>query len=182
MTTLDRRIGRATWTLLRAPRIHTLHGPAVQALVFFGDRVVAAGSAEELAARFPVDRRVELDCVVVPGLNDAHAHPTMTAENLLHLNCSPEVATGESRLTDLLRAEAAEVGDGQWVVGSRYDHSKTTAGRVVDRHFLDTAVPDHPVLLTHVAAHWGVLNSAGLAAAGLSTDSPDPPGGALGRA
>ena len=181
MTTLDRRIGRATWTLLRAPRIHTLYGPAVQALVFIGDRVVAAGSAEELAARFPVDRRVELDCVVVPGLNDAHAHPTMTAENLLHLNCSPEVATGESRLTELLRAEAAEVGDGQWVVGSRYDHSKTTAGRVVDRHFLDTAVPDHPVLLTHVAAHWGVLNSAGLAAAGLSTDSPDPPGGALGR-
>jgi predicted amidohydrolase YtcJ len=32
-----------------------------------------------------------------------------------------------------------------------------------------------------VAAHWGVLNTAGLAAAGLSDDSDDPPGGALGR-
>ncbi len=175
------RVGRATWTLLRAARIHTLDGPPVEALVLFGDRVVAAGKASDLVDRFPVDRRIELDGVVVPGLNDAHAHPTMTAENLLHVNCSPEVATGEARLVELLREAAAQLGPGEWVLGSRYDHSKTTDGRVVNREFLDMAVPEHPALLTHVASHWGVLNSAGLAAAGLTRDSMDPPGGALGR-
>lgn len=181
MSTPETRVGRATWTLLRAARIHTLDGPPVEALVLVGDRVVAAGQAADLVDRFPVDRRIELDGIVVPGLNDAHAHPTMTAENLLHVNCSPEVATGESRLVELLREEAAALAPGEWVLGSRYDHSKTTGGRVVDRHLLDTAVPDHPALLTHVASHWGVLNSAGLAAAGLTRDSVDPPGGALGR-
>ena len=33
----------------------------------------------------------------------------------------------------------------------------------------------------HVSAHWGVLNSAGLAAAGLEDASPDSQDGALGR-
>jgi predicted amidohydrolase YtcJ len=118
---------------------------------------------------------------VIPGLNDAHAHPTMTAENLLHVNCSPELVSSEDALVEVLRAEASALASGQWVRGSRYDESKTTGGRVVDRWFLDAAVPDRPVLLIHVAAHWGVLNSAGLAAAGLTDGTPDPPGGALGH-
>lgn len=40
---------------------------------------------------------------------------------------------------------------------------------------------DRPTLLVHVAAHWGVLNSAGLRAAGLDDTSLDPQDGALGR-
>ncbi len=170
-----------TWTLVVADRIHTFAGPPVKALVLLDDRVAAVGDPRELGDRFRPHRTVEVDGVLVPGFDDAHAHPSMTAENLLHVNCSPEVATDEDVLVDLLRGEAAAVGDGQWVIGSRYDHTKTTGGRVVDREFLDRVVPDHPVLLTHVAAHWGVLNSAGLAAAGLTGDSADPPGGALGR-
>jgi predicted amidohydrolase YtcJ len=170
-----------TWTLVVAGSIHTFAGPPVQAMVLLDDRVAAVGDPGELSDRFRPSRTVELDGVVVPGFDDAHAHPSMTAENLLHVNCSPEVATDEDALVRLLRDEAAAVGEGQWVVGSRYDHTKTTGGRVVDRQFLDRAVPGRPVLLTHVAAHWGVLNSAGLAAAGLTRESADPPGGALGR-
>ncbi|MEO5980843.1 MAG: amidohydrolase [Pedococcus sp.] len=170
-----------TWTLVTAPRIHTLAGAPVEAFAVLGERVVSTGSATELAERFTFDQRVELAGTIVPGFNDAHAHPTMTAENLLHVNCSPEVATDEQLLIKLLRAEAEALDAGEWVLGSRYDHSKTTNGRVVDRAFLDAVVPDHPVLLIHVAAHWGVANSAGLRAAGLSRVSPDPAGGALGR-
>jgi predicted amidohydrolase YtcJ len=171
----------ATWTLVRARTIHTLDGPPVEAMVVLGERVVATGSEDELRARFPVQRQVRLDGVLLPGFNDAHAHPTMTAENLLHADCSPEVATDADVLVALLRREAAAVGPEEWVIGSRYDPSKTTGGRVVDRGFLDDAVGDRPALLMHVAAHWGVLSTAGLAAAGLDDDSADPPGGALGR-
>jgi predicted amidohydrolase YtcJ len=162
----------AQWTLVRARTIHTMAGPPADAMVMLGDRVVATGAQEELVSQFPVQRQVHLDGVLLPGFNDAHAHPTMTAENLLHVDCSPEVATGQAVLVDLLRGEAAAVGPQEWVIGSRYDHTKTTGGRVVE---------GQPVLLVHVAAHWGVLNSAGLAAAGLHNGSDDPPGGALGR-
>ena len=169
------------WTLVRARRIHTMAGPPVEALVLRGERVVAAGDEVDLRRQLPVDREVLLDGVLLPGFNDAHAHPTMTAENLLHVDCSPEVAVDEAALVRLLRGEAAAVGERGWVIGSRYDQSKTTRGRIVDRWRLDEVVADHPVLLVHVAAHWGVLNSAGLAAAGLVDSSTDPEGGALGR-
>lgn len=173
--------GPAQWTLVRARQLHTLAGPPAEAMVLLGERVVAAGRERDLAEQFPIDRTIRLDGVVLPGFNDAHAHPTMTAENQLHVDCSPEVATDESTLVTLLSAEAASVGPGQWVVGSRYDQFKTTGGRVVDRWFLDRVTGDRPALLMHVAAHWGVLNSAGLAAAGLKDASPDPRDGALGR-
>ena len=133
-------------------------GPPVPAMVVLGDRVVATGTAAELAERFPVQRQVALDGVLLPGFNDAHAHPTMTAENLLHVDCSPEVATDGRRWSTCCGPRRTR-GPGEWVVGSRYDQAKTTGGRVVDRDFLDAVVPGHPLLLIHVAAHWGVLNS-----------------------
>lgn len=175
------RSGGLPWKLVTAKRIHTGAGAPVQAMLVWGERVVATGTPAELAQSFPVTERVDLEGVLIPGLNDAHAHPTMTAENLLHVNCSPEVAVNEKRLVEILRAEAADVTPGEWIRGSRYDESKSTGGRILDRHFLDSVLPDHPALLIHVAAHWGVLNTAGLAAAGLTDATPDPAGGALGR-
>ena len=58
---------------------------------------------------------------------------------------------------------------------------EASGGRVVDRHFLDRVTGDIPTLLYHVSVHWGVLNSAGLRAAGLDDGSTDPQDGALGR-
>lgn len=77
--------GPAAWTAVRARRIHTLDGPPAEAMVLLGDTVVATGGWRDLADRFPVDEVVELDGVLLPGLNDAHVHPTMTAENQLHV-------------------------------------------------------------------------------------------------
>lgn len=171
----------ARWTLVRARRIHTLAGPPVEAMLTLGGRVAATGTERDLQALRPEAERVDLAGVVLPGFNDAHAHPTMTAENQLHVDCSPELATDEDALAARLRAEDEALPAGEWVIGSRYDHSKSTGGRVVDRWFLDGILGHRPALLMHVAAHWGVMSSAGLAAAGLDDSSADPPGGALGR-
>lgn len=150
------------------------------AMVVFGERVVAVGTRQELTGVYPVDDTVALDGVVLPGFNDAHIHPTMTAENLLHVDCSPEAVPDARELARRLRTEA-ERPDVSWVLGSRYDQTKSSDGHIVDRWFLDEVTGQKPALLIHVAAHWGVLNSAGLAAAGISAESEDPPGGRFGR-
>jgi predicted amidohydrolase YtcJ len=174
---------RPRWRLVTAPSIRSgTPGDegAADAMVVLGERVVAVGSRSDLQAAYRVDEVIELGGVVLPGFNDAHVHPTMTAENLLHVDCSPEAVPDGAELVRRLREEA-ERSDVAWVLGSRYDQSKSTGGQIVDRRFLDDATGAKPTLLIHVAAHWGVLNSAGLAAAGHSTQSPDPAGGALGR-
>ena len=104
--------GPGTWTLVVAERIHTLAGPPVEAVVLLGDRVAAAGDARELRDRFRPDATVELDGTVLPGFADAHAHPSMTAENLLHVDCSPEGAPDDDGLVRLLREEAAALDEG----------------------------------------------------------------------
>lgn len=181
LSSMRQMYSHAPATLVRAHTIHTLEGPPVDAMLVCGGRVLATGRAVDLRDHPGVVAQVTLDGVLLPGFNDAHAHPTMTAENLLHVDCSPEVVPSQQALKERLRGAAGRIPAGQWVRGSRYDHLKSSNGTVVDREFLDATVPDHPLLLIHVAAHWAVLNSAGLSAAGLTEQTPDPPGGALGR-
>ncbi|MDO5740877.1 MAG: amidohydrolase [Ornithinimicrobium sp.] len=168
-------------TLVRATSIYTLDGPPVEAMLVSGGRVLATGSAAQLREHPGCTDEVVLEGTVLPGFNDAHAHPTMTAENLLHVDLSPDLVPSQQALVARLQEAALNTPPGEWVRGSRYDHEKSSDGEVLDRAALDSFVPDRPVLLIHVAAHWGVLNSAGLEAAGLSAETPDPPGGSLGR-
>jgi predicted amidohydrolase YtcJ len=171
----------ARWRLIRARTVHTLAGPPAEAVLALGDWVVATGAERDLKRQYPVEETVRLDGVLLPGFNDAHMHPTMSAEHLLHADCSPDAATSADELERILAEHAAGLEPSRWVIGTRYDHTKSTGGTVVDRHFLDRVVGDRPALLIHVAVHWGVLSSAGLRLAGIDDDTPDPPGGAYGR-
>ncbi|MEV4839785.1 amidohydrolase [Nonomuraea sp. NPDC049486] len=172
--------------LLRCERIRTMAPTGapqvVDALAVAGDRVVAAGPLAGLRERFPEAPETDLGggCAL-PGFVDAHLHLTMAARDSVGADVSADVTPSADRLAERLRAAAATLPAGAWLRAGRYDHVRTTGGRVVDRHDLDRWVPDRPVLVTHVGAHWGVVNSAALAAAGLTDDSPDPRGGSLGR-
>jgi predicted amidohydrolase YtcJ len=54
-------------------------------------------------------------------------------------------------------------------------------GRVLARFDLDQATRQHPVLVIHVAGHWGVANSLALERGKLDDTSQPPPGGDFGR-
>lgn len=167
--------------LLRARRVHTMTGPPVEAVAISDGRVTGTGTADDLRDRFPITSESALEGVLLPGFHDAHAHPTMTAANSLRVDLSPDRVLDEAAMVAALRAERDSTSPDAWVVGARYDASKTTGGRVVDRDWLDRVVPDRPAVVIHVAAHWGVLNSLALGAAGFEERTPDPKGGRLGR-
>jgi len=46
---------------------------------------------------------------------------------------------------------------------------------------MDQAAPDNPVLVMNASGHFFYANSAAFAAAGVTDDTPDPPGGVFGR-
>ena len=146
-----------------------------------GEQIVAVGSVDDLARRFPDAERVDLDGVVVPGFYDAHIHPSIVAEDLLHVDVSAAVVRDLSELKATLRRAAEQTRPGEWVRASRYDDARMPDGRVLDRADLDEVSTDHPVLVVHVAGHWGVINSRGLERGGLGDESTPPPGGDLGR-
>lgn len=152
-----------------------------QAFATAGEWIVASGGFDELRARFPREEVVSLDGVVVPGFNDAHAHLAMAAEDVLHLDFSIKAVRSLAEIKAKIRAEASARPKGEWIRGSRYDDAKMVEGRVLCRADLDEVAPDHPVLVIHVAGHWGVANSRALALGGVDESAPAPQGGEFGR-
>jgi predicted amidohydrolase YtcJ len=168
-------------TIVRADCVVTLDGPDVEALVVSGGRVLARGSWAGAQDRFPEADVVRVEGTVVPGLHDAHVHLAITSEDLLHLDLSPQAVGSHGDLLALLGREAHETVPGGWVRGSRYDDVKTSRGEQLTRQQLDEVTGNVPTLVVHVAGHWGVVNSAALALAGIDDETPPPPGGDFGR-
>lgn len=168
--------------LYRAARIVSQQpggGPEPEAVAVADGRIAATGTVAGLRERFPGAEEVDFgDAALVPGLNDAHIHLAIAAEDLLHLDLSAGAVGGVEELLGQVRAEASRAAPGEWIRGSRYDDTKT--GRLT-RWDLDRAAPAHPVLVVHVAGHWGVANSAALRALRIDEDSTPPEGGDLGR-
>lgn len=154
-------------------------GPEPEALAVAGGTVRATGTVAGLRERFPGAEEVDFgDACVVPGLNDAHIHLAIAAEDLLHLDLSAGAVDGVEDLLAQVRGEAERAVPGEWIRGSRYDDTKTGP---LTRRDLDRAAPGHPVLVVHVAGHWGVANSAALRALHIDEDTPPPSGGDFGR-
>jgi predicted amidohydrolase YtcJ len=172
----------ASATLVEAGRVVTQAGPDVEAVLLFGDRVLASGTRSEMRALAPDAERWEYpNATVVPGFNDAHSHLTMTAAQASGLDLSGDRIDTPARLAQAIADFAESLEPGAWLVASRYDHVRSGEGRRLTRADLDHLVPDHPAIVVNIGAHWGVANSRALADGGLRDGMEDPPGAQLGR-
>jgi predicted amidohydrolase YtcJ len=145
-------------------------------------RAVWVGSDDDLD-RFKGTAR-PLDCegkTVIPGFNDAHAHVLAYAARLLSVDCSPASVASIPDIQSTIRQYAANVPQGTWVKAAGYDEFHLRERRHPTRRDLDQAAPHHPVRLSHRSLHACVLNTAALALAGISIETPDPPGGLIDR-
>jgi hypothetical protein len=95
---------------------------------------------------------------------------------LVQVNCDlrsiPEIQAA-------LRERAANTPPGEWVLGFKYDDTKVREGRRITRKDLDEAVPNHPVQVTHRGGHTAWYNSNAFELAGITAETPDPPGGKI---
>ncbi len=161
-------------------RIHTLddNPTTFEALACLNGRIIAIGASKELQALIgPATTALDLDGrTVLPGFIDAHEHLSWFAEEPLKINASVAYAKTLADLTRMVRDEAVRIAPGEWVCGVLYGDTKTEGGELT-REELDRAAPANPVIIVHVSGHWAVVNSAALAAGGLTDESPNPKGG-----
>ena len=158
------------------------------AVAVVGDRIAAVGSRRAVSAWVgDATRVVELgDRALVPGFIDAHGHIALVMRTLGLVNASSPPVGPARNVEDIVELVAARIAErripaGQWVLGYGYDDSLLAEGRHPTRDDLDRASKDHPIALMHVSAHLVTMNSAALAAAGIDTGTPDPPGGVIRR-
>lgn len=168
--------------IVTARHILSMDGKQPQAFACRGEWIVARGGVDELHREFPSAPVHDFGgATVVPGFNDAHQHPTLRAEQSLHVDLSPEQVRSPAEVREALRRRAAELAPGEWVIGQRYDDYRSNGGTELTRDQLDEACPQHPVLVVHITMHAGVVNGRALELGGISEQDEPPPGGAFGR-
>jgi hypothetical protein len=169
-------LGKAD-VILSGGTFHTMDpalGP-VEALAVRGDRILAVGSAADIAALAGAGTEVidTRGLTVTPGFIDAHSHPLMANEAVsvnVDFRSIPEVQ-------EALRAKADATPPGHWVQGHMYDDTKFVEGRAMNRRDLDAVSTAHPIFIRHRGGHTAVVNSMAFAVAGVTLETPDPEGG-----
>jgi predicted amidohydrolase YtcJ len=153
--------------------------PRAQAIAVARGRIVAVGSdADVLHLAATGTKKIDLvGKTVLPGFIDAHSHPAQAG--LMHLRMVDCDLRSIAAIQGALRERAAKTPAGEWVLGFKYDDTKTSDGRPLSVSDLDAAVPDHPVQIEHRGGHTAYSNSLAFRKAGIDERTPDPPGGKI---
>lgn len=164
---------------------HFYTGPGYTASVLWaqGGRIRALGGPELLAAAPPELPRTDLGGGwALPGFNDSHLHLLDVGRGLASVDLFGASGPADiaARCAAFVRAHA--VPPGQAVYGNGWNQDLFAGPHALPtRADLDAAVPDHPLLLDRVCGHIMLCNTAALRAAGITSQTPDPPGGGIDR-
>jgi predicted amidohydrolase YtcJ len=130
-------------------------------------QVARSGELDTAGARL-VGMRGRL---LVPGFQDAHAHPTVAGANLLSCDLSGLLA--EEQIFQRVAAYAAGLPEHAWVLGGGWER-EAFVGSGPTRDQLDVVTGGRPSLLRSFDCHGAWANSAALRIAGVDRDTPDP--------
>jgi predicted amidohydrolase YtcJ len=155
--------------------------PRAQAIAISNGRFSAIGTNDEvLALAAGSAKKVDLGGnTILPGFIDAHSHPAEAGlDHLRMVDCDMRSI---AEILAALRKQAAKIPAGQWVLGFKYDDTKTSDGRPLTLKDLDEALPDHPVFVEHRGGHTAWVNSLALKLTKVDDNTFDPSGGKYDR-
>lgn len=155
--------------------------PHAQAIAIADGYFLAVGTNDEVRP-LATAKTIKINLAgktIVPGFIDAHTHPAVSGR--LHLRQVDCDLRSISAIQAAIRRRAAETPKGKWVLGFKYDDTKTSENRPLTRADLDEAAPDHPIYISHRGGHTAYVNSLAFKLAGVSEDTPDPKGGRFDR-
>lgn len=170
-------------SVYRNGRLYTLDPaqPWAEAVAVSAGRIVAVGNDESIAAHIGQDTTVvDLNGrLMLPGFQDSHIHPIGSGmeASVCDLNGLADVDGYRSAILSY----STHNPDVPWILGGGWAMSVFGPGAMPSRLILDELVPDRPVYLSSQDGHTGWANSAALAIAGITRDTPDPPDGRIDR-
>lgn len=169
--------------VLRGGAIHTMDParPHADYALAVNGRWTCVGTAERCAPKAPADAQV-IDLhggSALPGLTDAHGHVSSLGFVMrqVDLHGARDDAECVTRIAERARSAPA----GAWVLARGWDQTRWPSQQFPRHEELSKAIPDRPVLAARVDGHAIWVNDAAMRLAGITKDTPDPPGGRIVR-
>ncbi|GGU82118.1 amidohydrolase [Streptomyces albospinus] len=170
--------------VIRAGAVHTLvPGQAPQrALAVRGDRITALSPDPNGLDHWVGARTTVHDlpgATVLPAFDDTHTHLIFAAHGMHDVPVHRARTIPE--LLDLIRQRARTTPEGEWIrTTTNWQELNLVERRMPTAVELDRATDRHPVLVKR-GGHNDVVNTYALRLAGITGDTPVPPGGVIGR-
>jgi len=151
-----------------------------EAIAIKENKIIFVGS-NEAAKAFIGSNTVVTDLsgkMMMPGFHDVHMHPIESASTNTQFAISVEETNAENFISQIKQASQNNPGSG-WLIG--YGHSIFTLLDATRSPLaiIDEAVSDRPVIIMEQTSHSMWVNSAALALAGFTKDTPHPTGGRI---
>jgi predicted amidohydrolase YtcJ len=149
-----------------------------QAVAVSGERVLAVGADEAIVTMRAASTKI-IDLhgrTVLPGLIDSHVHALEAA--LSEFRAPLPALDSYAAVQRFLREKARTTPKGEWIVVPRTFPTRLEELRMPTKDVLDV-ITDHPVVFD--ASYVVILNSAALQKCGIDRNTPNPPGGEIGK-
>jgi len=157
--------------------------PSAEFVAVKGNIILGAGPKERIND-FTGPGTKTFDCggkTMTPGFNDAHCHIFSFVRTLTSIDLSQPQIKSIRDIQAAIKEKAGKTPPGNWITGTGYNEFYLAEKRHPTRWELDDVAPDNPVILSHRSLHGCVLNSEALAQAGITIETPEPPGAMIGR-
>lgn len=155
--------------------------PQAEAVAIGEGRILAIGRTESVRAL--IGPRTQVLNVpgrlVLPGFIDNHTHFLHGGFHLLSVDLRD--ARDPQEFARRIAERAKALPPGRWLTGGNWDHELWPGAPLPRKEWIDPYTPNTPVLVTRLDGHMGLANSLALRLAGITRETPDPPGGTLVR-
>lgn len=154
--------------------------PRAEAVAVSNGRILAVGSTDEIRT-YASHSTTVIDLggkLMLPGFIDDHAHFMSGGFQLENLDLRD--ATDEGEFIRRIKERAARF-PGQWMTGGDWDHDNWPGGKLPTKELIDRYTEATPVFVSRYDGHMGLANSSALRLAGITRETPDPPGGSIGK-
>jgi predicted amidohydrolase YtcJ len=153
--------------------------PTAQAVAVLGDRIVAVGSNDDVEGWHGAHTRT-IDAsgkLLLPGFNDSHVHFVDGGLSLDSVQLND--ATSAAEFARRIGEQVKKTPKGEWVTSGDWDETKWIPAAMPSRDLIDPLSPDTPVFVSRYDGHMALANSVTLRLAGITAQTPDPPGGVI---
>ncbi len=159
--------------------------PHAQAIAVRGDKILAVGTNAEMEKYVGRSTQV-IDLqgrLAIPGFIEGHGH--FTGIGAAKRNLDLMKVRNWDEILAMVAEAAQKAKPGEWILGRGWHQEKwdkvpqPNVEGFPTHESLDKVSPNNPVLLTHASGHAGFANGKALELAGITSKTPDPPGGEI---